>query len=241
MNGRSEADRIETVVWCVDVGPSRAEELAHRYLSAEERERAARFLREESAVQFIAARAGLRRVLGEALGCAPHEIELILDEKGKPRLCPRAHATGLHFNLTHSHALAAVALARGHVVGIDIEWHDPARDLLRLARRYFRGGEIRAVEQPGDAPARCQAFYRCWTRKEAWLKATGDGLRFPTRRFEVTADPAPSARLLVVEGRPGEEHRWRLEDIPVPAGYSGTVVAPTGNWTIAYRELEGLR
>jgi 4'-phosphopantetheinyl transferase len=224
-------------MWRIDVGAECAERLAARFLSPSERERAGRLVNPMHGWQFVAARAGLRAILGELLGCAGAGIELILDANGKPRLCPRAHVAHLHFNLSHSHEHAVAAFAVHRHVGVDIEWHNPDRETARLARRFYRPAEIAAINAEPTPAGRLAAFYRCWTRKEAYVKATGDGLRFPTRRFEVSVREDEPCRLLAVDGRPGEAARWRMEPLPVPAHYSGTVAAEGSDWRLEHHPM----
>jgi 4'-phosphopantetheinyl transferase len=176
----------EVHVWAVplDEGPLPPDE---SMLSDDERRRAERFRRPELRRRFVAARSGLRMIIGRYLGTPPADVRLVLDPGGKPRLAtPDGGQSTLRFNLAHSGELALVAVAEGCDVGVDVERLRPVRRLDDIARRYFSTGEwdaIRAVEPP----LRAAAFLRCWTGKEAVLKATGVGLGHPLETFDVSA------------------------------------------------------
>lgn len=157
-----ELAEADVHVWAVDLREPAPDALAQ--LSAEEIERAARFQFERDRRRFVAARAGLRRVLGAYLGCGAREIRFEAEAMGKPR------TAGIEFNLSHSHELALVAVAGGTAVGVDVEYLRPQPDAVAIARRFFPPAEAAAVgEDPG-------VFFRVWTQREAWLKAEGAGL-----------------------------------------------------------------
>lgn len=158
------------------------EALWWRWLSAEERERHARFVRAEDRARFLRTRALLRSVLGSALQLEPQQVELQRDAHGKPRL-PGA-APALHFNLSHTQGLAALALCRSHELGVDVECIMRELEVLPLAQRYFAAAETRALERcSDDSDAQRQLFFTQWTLKEAWVKAKGLGLRVPLDAF----------------------------------------------------------
>ena len=147
-------------------------------LSPAERARAARFRYETDRTRWIASRAALRRVLAEATGVAAEELEL--EESGKPRLVRRG--CGVEFNLSHSGAVAMIAIASAPV-GVDIEQVTEAIDIDAAASTAFTSEERAWLDAFRDAEKRREAFFRCWTRKEAWLKARGLGLAFDPRSF----------------------------------------------------------
>ena len=185
-------------------------------LDAVERARAARLIRPADGFRFVQAHARMRRILGGLLGRAPASLEFAPGEKGKPML--PAHPR-LHFNLSHSGALMALAVTEAGAVGVDVERIDTSHRLDDLVDRYFAPAEaaaFRALEEP----LRPHAFFDIWTRKEAFIKVTGEGLARGLASFEVTvAGPAGLER---VDGAdPGE--RWWMRDVPVPPGYRGAV------------------
>jgi 4'-phosphopantetheinyl transferase len=154
-------------------------------LSADEMARARRFVFERDRHRFIAAHAALRQLLGQRSGESGAALRLVAGRFGKPAL---AAAAGLHFNLSHSQAIGLVALATQREVGVDIELVRPMPDAHALAAAYFTPAEQAALAACAGT-GRDRAFFTCWTRKEACLKALGIGLQLATDGFEVGVDP----------------------------------------------------
>jgi 4'-phosphopantetheinyl transferase len=141
-------------------------------LSSEERARAERFRFSQHRRQFVVSHGVLRLLLGRYTGQRPSSLAFTVSSQGKPEL---TEAGGLSFNMAHSRDVAVFVLARHKRVGIDTEWVDPARDVVALAGSVFSATETAAIRAlPGAL--RTTAFYRCWTRKEAYVKGRGDGL-----------------------------------------------------------------
>ena len=188
-------------------------------LSRDERERAGRFRFGRHRDRFIVARSALRRILSVYGAGAPAEIRLRYGPKGKPRL---ASDCGIEFNVSHSEDLAVVAVAQGSEVGIDVERIRAMPSGRAIARRFFSATEAAMLERLPAAEFG-EAFWRCWTRKEAYVKARGDGLSLPLDSFDVSLE-APG-RLLLLATRPdaGEAHHWRLLDVNVGPGYAAAL------------------
>lgn len=178
-------------------------------LSANERTRANRFLAERHRRDYAVGRARLRQLLGERLGAAPDAVEIIEAEHGKPALGGIWASSGLRFNLSHSGGLAVYAFALRRELGVDVEELRPIPDALDLAKRFFSATESAAV-QAFPLDRRDLAFLSCWTRKEAFVKAIGQGLSFPLDAFSVSVDPDAPARILDVKGVPGPQTGWTL-------------------------------
>ena len=220
----SDATRAVVHVWAVPLRqPMAAVDAAARLLAPDEHARAARFHFARDRDRFIVARAALRRILGGCLGVEPAAVQFAYSAAGKPDLAPVHEARDrLSFNLSHSHELAVVAVAGGAPLGVDVEHQREVPDLLDLARRFFAPGEAAQLlrlppeEQPG-------AFFRCWTRKEANLKATGDGIAAGLDRFEVAFAPGEPAALRRTDDDPAEAARWSIIDLALEAGYAGAV------------------
>ena len=158
-------------------------------LSTQEQERAARFASERERTRFVAARGLLRTILSSALGVTPQSVEFVYSAKGKPALGGAFARCGFEFNLAHSAGLAVFALAQGHAVGVDVEQVRPVNELANLVERFFSSSECAEVNRlRGEEQLR--TFFRIWTRKEAWLKATGEGLAGLALGLQV---PGPSA------------------------------------------------
>jgi 4'-phosphopantetheinyl transferase len=209
----------ELHVWQATLDPSE-EELAElvRVLSDDERKRAARFRFKRDRRRFLVGRGILRRILGGYLRRPPNELTILYGLRAKPFLA----GTPLHFNLSHSGPLAVVAVARSGAVGVDIEYVRPVPDCEIIMKSFFSQEEIQTI---GALPPvdRLLAFFTCWTRKEAYRKARGDGMTTPLDCFSVTAVPGSPPRLLHVEGEPRETARWSFADLPLEKGYVGVV------------------
>jgi 4'-phosphopantetheinyl transferase len=178
-------------------------------LAPDERARAARFLFEVHRGRFLAARAFLRAVLARYLGCESVAVDFAYGPHGKPSLAGAAGALGLRFNLSHSADRALLAITRGPDLGIDLEQVRALTDFEQLARRFFAPREVAALAEV-PLSERERAFFTCWTRKEAYLKACGDGLARPLEGFAVALRPGEAARILDVAGDPDEAARWSL-------------------------------
>ena len=188
--------------------------LAQALLDPQERQRADRFRFDQHRDAFIAARGILRTVLGEYTGRDPASLRFTYSQHGKPSL----PGNPIHFNVSHSGELAVYALCEQLEVGVDVERVRHLNDLEPVARRFFdpaEFAELMAVPEE-DRP---RAFFNCWTRKEAFIKALGSGLSYPLNHFQVTLAPSTPARFVHIEGQPAETLRWSLHDIPVDHGY----------------------
>lgn len=183
-----------------------------RLLSSDERERAARYVLPVVRSRFIVARARLRSILGEILGVPGDQPTFTYAEHGKPYLAPPWHASGYRFNLAHSADRALLAVARDHDIGCDLETHRGLRYGPAVARRFFSEGENAELSQY-DGEAWTEAFFRIWTLKEAFVKAHGAGLTFPTRSFTVTIQDGEANCLVAVEREPKARERWHLQSI----------------------------
>lgn len=214
----------EIHVWRVALEPSPAT-LAEqaRCLDAEEQARATAFRFEQHRRKFIACRAAQRAILGSYLRCPPERIALAYSPLGKPRLAGEAE---LEFNVTNSGTWALVSVARELPHGVDLEWLDRRCDHAALAERYFAREERAALAQLAPAERRA-AFFRCWTRKEAVLKATGVGLTFPLDRFVVTCVPQEPPRIVSIEGCPTRAAGWTLASFEPAPGYQAALAWQT--------------
>jgi 4'-phosphopantetheinyl transferase len=184
-------------------------------LSPDERNRALRFRFAEHRRHFIAARAFLRAILGRQLGANPSELEFERNAWGKPAL---AGSQRVRFNLSHSGGLLLLAVTLDCDIGVDIEQLREMQDMTDVAGRFFcpeEQAELAALP-PSD---RQRAFFSCWTRKEAFIKAAGQGLSVPLDSFRVSVNAERPAHLHHVHGRTLDASYWNLHDLHVPAGY----------------------
>jgi len=216
------ADPYEIVVFRLDVEPD-AVRASAALLSDAERQKANRFAFDHDRRRFIVARAQLRRFLAARLGVRPESVELIYGPRGKPALSRRFADSDLRFNVSHSEDVAVYAFAPGREIGIDVEAVREIRDADDIAARFFSRRECEAYRAL-DRHDRPLGFFNCWTRKEAFIKAIGDGIYYPLDRFDVSLSPGEPANILRVESTPGEDCEWRLHSFVPETGFIGAVV-----------------
>jgi 4'-phosphopantetheinyl transferase len=225
--------RHEVHVWRTSLELS-AEHLQRlrQTLAADEIARATRFYFEKDRRHFIVARGVLRIILSRYLGIDPRQLEFSYGAYGKPALATSPGKDWLCFNLSHSHELALYAITHGREVGIDIEQMRANVDGDAIAERYFSPREVMAFHAiPADL--RRQAFFDCWTRKEAYIKARGEGLSFPLNRFDVSLAPGEPPALLRTLGDPHEAGRWSLQALFPGAGYAAALVVEGHDWQLS--------
>ena len=187
-------------------------------LSADEVTRANRFRFQKDRRRFIVCRSALRRLLGEYLGIPSQEVSFEYSANGKPSLKPRDNPHGLCFNVAHSDDQVLIAFGGEHQLGVDIEKMRGDVDTKSLAERFFsrrEREELRALPEPSQVPA----FFACWCRKEAFIKAIGDGLSFPLADFSVSVHPDGRPVLEEIRGSVDSGLRWSLADLAVGNEY----------------------
>ncbi|HSW50692.1 MAG TPA: 4'-phosphopantetheinyl transferase superfamily protein [Bryobacteraceae bacterium] len=218
---RLEAGQVH--VWRAELDPVAPEiERRREALSPDERERAARFRVPRVQLRFTAGRVILRDILSRYLDCPPSAISFGYRQHGKPFLLPIPGGERLRFNLSHSHGLALYGVSLDAEIGIDLEQVRRDRDHEKLARRFFAPEETGALlALPPEQ--RLTAFFECWTRKEAYLKARGEGLAIPLDSFEVSLAPGSAAGLLRVADDPGETRRWSLVALDPGPGFAAAL------------------
>jgi 4'-phosphopantetheinyl transferase len=187
-------------------------------LSPEEKARADRFHFVNDRNRFVAARGLLRELLGKYLHQAPAGLEFSYGEHGKPSLSGGNASSGLCFNLSHSAVQVVYAIAKERNLGIDVEHVRPESAGEDIAKRYFSAREVSDL-QTLPPEVRVEGFFHCWTRKEAYLKATGMGLQIPLDSFAVSLVPEKPAQFLG-----GVEPRWHLAAYHPAEGYVAAVV-----------------
>lgn len=208
-------------IWRIGLGPDPALRSSLRSnLSQNERGRAERFVFAEDRDRFIIAHGALRAILGRYLRTHPTDIAFGETNYGKPFLeanCGR-DADSLRFNLSHSGDQALCAVTRSREIGVDIEQVREDFDVYEIADRFFSPGEVAALRALPQASLR-EGFFTCWTRKEAYIKARGEGLSMPLDRFEVSVAPGSEARLLSARGEAAGAPEWALRAFDPGEGY----------------------
>jgi 4'-phosphopantetheinyl transferase len=193
-------------------------------LSPDERDRASRFAFPRDRARFIIGRGVLRAILGSYLSVQPAQVHFVYSSRGKPALAALPEQKTLHFNLAHSGGLALVSVTRVCELGIDVEKARDVHDTDEIATHYFSKHEAEQLKKLSK-DRHLQAFYNLWTRKEACLKATGDGITELLHQVEVSFLPNDPPRVISITGARQAE-QWTLEDLRPAANFVGAVAAP---------------
>jgi len=217
----------EVHVWRIILEqPAQRVALLHRFLAGEEVERAEAFRFRGDKERFVVAHALLRIILGRYLCRDPRELCFRHGPWGKPFLGGDGGGSGveIRFNLSHSDGLALLAVTRGAHIGVDIERIRPDLAYEGIADRFFSSEEVASLRTLTRKDIRRKAFFACWTRKEAYIKAIGEGLSCPLDRFTVSLGPWKPAALLHVEGNHEVAFRWALYELN-PGPYYAAALA----------------
>jgi 4'-phosphopantetheinyl transferase len=220
----------EIHVWCASLNPAAScIECLQSSLSADELQRAARFHFPRDRRRFTVARGVLRDLLGRYLGVPPSALGFRYSTYGKPALVDAAAATELRFNVSHSHEMALFAVACGREVGVDIEYLGREIRGEEIAERFFSARE-RACLRELPTEVKHEAFFNCWTRKEAYIKAHGEGLSLPLDQFDVSLAPGEPAALLATWSDPREALRWSLQALTPGPDYVAALAVEGQGW-----------
>jgi 4'-phosphopantetheinyl transferase len=209
-------------VWRLSLDEPSTADTEAAVLSPDEIARASRFHFEKDRTRFARCRSALRCLLAGYLESRPAEVRFEYSTNGKPQLAPEKNPRALHFNVSHSGNMALIAVGSELSLGVDIEKIRDDVDAEALAERFFSPRE-RAGLRALPAHLRVPGFYACWTRKEAFLKATGTGLSFPLADFSVSTHPDLPPQLEDVEGDNEACQRWFLTDLRVGNPYRATL------------------
>lgn len=219
----------EVHVWRASLRvPAPERERLNALLDPEEKARAARYRFDVHRDRFVAGRGIQREVLGRYLGVHPASIRYRAASHGKPLVDGPG---SLRFNVSNAEDGLLIAVVLGREIGVDLEALRPMPDGEEIAGRFFSAPEVevfRAIP-PHD---RDLAFFTCWTRKEAFIKAVGEGLSMPLDRFDVTLVPREPARLLRTRGDPAEAERWSLRELDPGPGWLAALCVEGGGWSL---------
>ncbi|HHX44897.1 MAG TPA: 4'-phosphopantetheinyl transferase superfamily protein [Chloroflexi bacterium] len=214
----------------VDLPPHRVFRLA-RVLSPDEARRANQLFFEADRRRFTVARGLLRTILGRYLRVSPAELHFCYGPQGKPALAPEYGEGRLHFSVSHSHRLALYAVAYDRQVGVDVEYMRPHLASREVAERFFAPAEVARLAMFPEA-LQGEAFFCCWTRKEAYLKARGDGLSLPLDEFYVSLTPGVEHVELHTPRDPAEAARWHIRALDPKPGYAAAVAVEGSGWRL---------
>lgn len=221
VHDRAGAPEVHVWATSLNVSPT-VRERYRSSLSADETTRADRFIRSSDRDAFVASHGMMRHLLGAYTGCDPAALSFTDGKYGKPSLCGRH---GLQFNMSHSGALAVLAVTAAPDVGVDIERLRPVDDLFTLAERFLSVREVAALQALPTAEVR-RGFFNAWTRKEAFVKGLGRGLSLPLRTFDVTLTPGEPARLLATRQEASTGRPWTLRELNPAPDVVGALAVP---------------
>jgi len=199
-------------------------------LSPDELQKAYRYKFEKDRDHYIAGRALLRRILGKYLNQSPDNIIFSYSEKGKPYI----KESLVKFNLAHSGGKAVFAIAENTEVGIDIEYMRELPDAIHIAKRFFSDEEVNVLLKVSEDEIRT-AFFNCWTRKEAFIKAVGEGLSYPLKDFTVTIIPGVNPEIKWIKDKDDEVKEWSLVNIQTDQNYVSSLAVKAAEVIIIYK------
>lgn len=222
-------DATEVHLWQASLD-ERPPDLFESFLSADELTRANRFHFVKDRSRFVVARGLLRNLLSAYLGVDCSDLRFSYGAQGKPFLVLDSPVQ-INFNVSHTHGRAVFAFTRGRDLGVDLEYVSDDFDDELIANRFFSRAEVLTLRTvPADL--RKQAFFNCWTRKEAYIKARGEGLSMPLNQFDVSLRPNEPAALQNNYRDEREVSRWSMQAIPAPEGYVGALVVEGHDWQL---------
>jgi 4'-phosphopantetheinyl transferase len=225
-------------IWCASLDqPSVRMYRLERTLAADEHERAARLHFERDRRRFVAARGLLRTLLGAYMGIPPHDIRFEYGPHGKPMLQQAPGAAAIQFNVSHSHGLALYAITRDREIGVDVEYVRPLPDADQIAERFFSSTEHSAFCAV-STNQKLETFYKCWTRKEAFIKAGGRGLAQPLDGFEVSINPEEPARLVSIDGDKHRAAEWAIMELFPAQGYVAALAIKSTGLKVTCMDFE---
>ena len=215
----------------MDQTPSQIQRFLNN-LAADEQARAERFYFERDREHFIVARGVLRAILAGYLNRVPECLSFCYSSHGKPALAGESDEDAIRFSVSHSHGVALYAVTRGREVGIDLEHIRSDLAVAEIAERFFSRREVEMLRTLPTEDQR-QAFFRCWTRKEAYIKARGEGLSLPLDQFDVSLAPGEPAAVLGTQRDPSEASRWSLQELTPGPGYVAALAVEGHGWRLA--------
>lgn len=227
-SARLNIDLNEVHIWSLNLGlvPFQAMQEYESILSDDEKTRASKFRFSKDKKTFSLTRGVLRKLAGAYLDTEPKKVKFHYEQYGKPRFQDESR---IKFNVSHSGDRAVIAFVRDYDIGVDIEYFKDDFDVLDIAENFFSRREIDKLKMQPLKEQR-QAFYRCWTRKEAFIKAEGSGLSFPLDKFTVSMHSDNEANLEHTDWSPDEKDRWNMFSFKPAQNYIAAV-AINGNTT----------
>ena len=203
-------------------------------LSVEESAKANKFRFQKDKNRYITGHGYLRVLLGSYLNCDPAALKFGANPYGKPFLRKRDISDSIYFNVSDSDDYVVYAFSRVGEIGIDIEKILPDFATQEVAKRFFSDHEVSALRSLPEKD-KIEAFFNCWTRKEAFIKAIGEGLSYPLKDFDVSLKPGEPAKLLRIRGDAEEASQWTIQEMPIAAGYKASFAIRAKDFEKYYR------
>lgn len=223
-------------IWRVSLDDHAAHLTARRsVLSSQEAARADRFAFPENRDLYVLTRGRLRMLLGHYLSVAPRSVRFRVGERGKPELDGAHRTAGVWFNVAHSGRLGCIAITAVGPLGVDVERIRPDVAGSGLPERFFSAEEVAVLRQLAPVHQE-RAFFECWTRKEAYIKAIGMGLSAPLARFSVSLSPREPPELLEISDAPDAAGLWSMSSFDPAPGFVAALVVEGKDWSIAHRQ-----
>lgn len=223
----------EVHVWraCLNVSALQYENM-FGFVSADELERAGRLRFERDQKRFIVARGILRKILGSYLEKTPDKLHFEYTAHGKPELASNVGNDTLRFNVSHSDAFALYAVSLGQSIGIDIERIRDDVDVDQIAKRFFSPGEIRSLEEVHESKL-SKVFFQYWTRKEAFIKATGKGISFPMEQCDVSLLSGRYLSPVTLLNDVRKISSWYVQDLFPDRSYAAAIAVKGDAWNLS--------
>lgn len=212
---------IETHIWRANLDKNNSNfAFLKTHLTKDEVEYAKRFKFKKHSNRFIIARGILRSLLGRYLEVTPRKIKIEYSDYGKPHF---QNEKAINFNISHSKQMAVFAFSKYCNIGIDIEFINKKIEFDEIAKRFFSKNEVKTLNSLSDKD-KVIGFYNCWTRKEAFIKAVGEGLSFPLDKFEVSLEPEKPAKIIKINCPQQDVSKWSIYAIKPEHNFVGSCV-----------------
>ena len=208
-------------------------------LSDDERMKAGRFRFDRDRNRYTVSFGILKSILGLYIGVEPGAVRISYGNRGKPKLSSENGKSNIHFNLSHSEELAIYVFALDYEVGVDMERIRDFPEMERIVEDYFSPPEKNYYKALPKSKGR-EVFFRLWTRKEAYIKAIGEGLYHPLNRFEVSLIPAESSTPIFLEGGPMKAFPWLIQDLEPAPEFAGAFAVKNRSWIVHYWQCTDL-
>ena len=200
-------------------------------ISVDERAKARRYRFDDHRKEYISARGFLRFLLGAYTHQDPKDLKFLYNPFGKPALYPSSERPQVTFNLSHTHGFVLYAFSINRELGIDLEKIRPEAAHDGVAERFFSTQEVQVLRNL-PVYAQPQGFFNCWTRKEAYIKARGEGLNIPLNQFDVSLIPGKPAELLASRVDPEDTNKWFLHALPMGTQYAAALAVEGSDWEL---------